>query len=177
MRMRITLCLILPLLMAGCAQLPLGPPRLGITDGLPADQLARLGLDGARKVTTGQGTFEWVELRAFDRVFVNEQNHLRREYLMAPGTHRLTLRYMYDNDDGHAPFQASVGQVIRESTTRVFEHTISMNAKPGGTYTVKFAVDGQTGVSAEASTFNRTTTTYRARYWVEDSKTGETVSH
>ncbi len=177
MRMRMAPWLILPLLMAGCVQLPLGPARLGATDGLRTDQLAQLVLDGARKSTAGQGAYEWVELRAFDRVFVNEQNHLRREYLMAPGTHRLTLRYMHDTDTGQGVLQSQAGQVMHESTTRVYEQTISMNVKPGGAYAVKFVVDAQTRANAEASMFNRTSTTFKARYWVEDSKTGETVSH
>ncbi len=177
MRMRMAPWLILALLMAGCAQLPLGPARLGASDGLGTDQLARLVLDAARKSTAGQGAYEWVELRAFDRVFVNEQNHLRREYLMAPGTHRLTLRYMFDTDVGHGALQSLPGQVIQESETRIYEQTISMNVKAGGNYAVKFAADAQTRTNAVASMFNRSTTTVKARYWVEDSKTGETVSH
>lgn len=177
MRMRMAPWLILPLLMAGCAQLPSGPQRLGATDGLGTDQLARLVLEPARKSTAGQGAYEWVELRAFDRVFVNEQNHLRREYLMAPGTHRLTLRYMFDTDTGHGVLQAPTGQVMQENATRVYEQTISMNVKAGGTYAVKFAADAQTRTNAVDSMFNRTTTTVKTRYWVEDSKTGETVSH
>lgn len=177
MRMRMAPWLILPLLMAGCAQMPHGPARLGATDGMATDQLARLVLDGARKSAAGEGAFEWVELRAFDRAFVNEQTHLRREYLMAPGTHRLTLRYMYDADSGQGVTQVAVTQALQENVTRQYEQTISMNARPGGAYTVKFAVDAQTRASAEASAFSRDLTTVKARYWVEDSKTGETVSH
>lgn len=177
MRMRMAPWLILPLLLAGCAQLPQGPARLGETHGLATEQLARLVLDGPRKSAAGEGPYEWVELRAFDRVFVNEQSNLRREYLMPPGTHRLTLRYMYNADGGQGVEQLAVTQAVQENVTRQYEQTISMNAKPGGTYAVKFAADAQTRANAEASMFNRTYTTVKARYWVEDSKTGETVSH
>ena len=78
---------------------------------------------------------------------------------------------------GHSLSLTQVDTAIQESATRAYEQTLSMNVKAGGTYTVKFTADAQTQVTAVDSMFNRTTTTIKARYWVEDNKTGETVSH
>lgn len=163
-RLRNYCTVLLPFVLLGCAGTPLSPLRL--YEGPPRDgqTVARVVLDEAKKTQPLFGYWEWVELRKLDDKKLSSETNGKRVYEVLPGTHDLTVRYVYDASGAQGLVEALLTQSLRDRMTERFERVIPLDAKAGVDYVVKFRVEKE---SAMTPVWN-----WKLYYWIEDLATG-----
>ena len=168
MRLRNYCTVLLPFVLWGCASTPSSPLRL--YEGPPRDRqtVAHVVLDEAKKTQPLFGYWEWVELRKLDDKKLNSETNGKRVYEVLPGTHNLTVRYVYDASGAQGLLEALLTQSLTDRMTERFERVIPLNAKAGVDYVLKFRVEKE---SAMTPVWN-----WKIYYWIEDSATGASVT-
>jgi hypothetical protein len=164
---RLLLPLLSTILVIGCATPPQIPSRLYLGEPRSEGQVAKVWFDEAKQTQPMFGYWEWVQLRAVDGEVVKEDTNSKREYLILPGIHRLTVRYVYDPSGAQGLIEALVGQAIQESMTKRFESDITLDAKKGAEYAVRFVVNKE---SALTPAWN-----WNVIYRIVDAKTGDVI--
>lgn len=167
MRLCMHLLAALILALAGCASTE--PRSTHLYDGVPRaeDQVARLSVDAATLTQPLFGFWQWVDLRSFDGKAIKDEAFSKREYIMLPGVHRLTVRYGYDPGGAAGLLEIFAGEVLRDRFTARFEAELVLDAGAGGDYALKFEVKRESALTP--------VTHWKVRYWIVDLKTGATV--
>jgi len=128
------------LVLQGCATPP-APYRLYEGEALPEARVARVIFEETRQTQPLFGYWEWVELRALDGRAIEQESRLRREYLILPGIRKLTVRYKYDASGAQGFFEALLGEAMVEKITQRFEKELTLEARQGAEYVLKYRVE------------------------------------
>lgn len=165
---RILLPMAIAILVQGCATTPPPPYKLYEGETLQDTKIAKLIFDDARLTQPIFGYWEWVELRAADGHAIPQETRLRREYQLLPGTRQLTVRYKYDTSGAQGLLEGLLGEALIERMTRRFEKELTLEAKEGAEYVLKFQVKKDSALSPVMN--------WQVHYSIENPKTGEVVS-